>query len=784
MEFYAHMRDVQDGETERQTVKAHLVGTAERAARCLATVGLEKTAYLAGLLHDMGKYTADFQRYLAEGGNRGSVIHTFQGCRYMSEKHGGEWERIYTSEYIAYAIGAHHGLFDCVASDCKIGLKHRAEKDGVSYEEAKRSFFGEISEKEVESLFDGATKEIGRIIGQICDTYADDDEYAFEAGLLARLILSAVIEGDRRDTAAFMSGVTPPDFPEDMTPLWASRLAFAEEKLAKFPCDTPIAKARHEISEACREFAEREPGIYRLNVPTGGGKTLSSLRYALAHARRFNKRRIIFTSPLLSILEQNAAVIREYVGDDGIITEHHSNIVQTDKDNDKLDERELLVQSWDSPIIITTLVQLLCTVLDGKTTCVRRFYALCDSVIVIDEVQTVPAKMLTLFNLAVRFLAEVCGATVILCSATQPSLDKAKHPIPTSPEEIVPYDEGLWEIFRRTEIKELDSRRLEDMPELIRSNMESTDSLLVVCNQKKQAAYLFCETRSQGYKSFHLSAAMCTEHRRNVLSKVREALSRHEKVLCVATQVIEAGVDISFDTVIRLAAGMDSVVQSAGRCNRNGESDSPKPVYVVNCSDENLGMLRDIRRGKDASIALLYEYKTSPESLDNSLFSDKAIDYYYEKFYNDMDENEQDFYIKEKDATVFDLMAENTKYADERCENADDYCLHQAFKTAGQHFSVFDEDTTDVIVPYGEGKKLIEELCSKDCLYNMKHRQEVLDKLNGFTVSLYQYQKKRLEEGNALKAVCDGCALVLAEGFYDENTGLTESQNKLTLWEV
>ena len=129
-------------------------------------------------------------------------------------------------------------------------------------------------------------------------------------------------------------------------------------------------------------------------------------------------------------------------------------------------------------------------------------------------------------------------------------------------------------------------------------------------------------------------------------------------------------------------------------------------------------------------------------------------------------------------------MSLNTKYADERCENADDYCLHQAFKTAGQHFSVFDEDTTDVIVPYGEGKKLIEELCSEDCLYNIKHRQEVFYKLNGYTVSLYQYQKKSLEEGNALRAVCDRCALVLADGFYDENTGLTLSQNKLTLLEV
>ena len=414
-----------------------------------------------------------------------------------------------------------------------------------------------------------------------------------------------------------------------MTPVWAARLAYLEEKLQGKPHNGEIDNARQKISETCGAFAEKASGIYRLNVPTGGGKTLSSLRYALAHAKQFGKKRLIFTSPLLSILEQNAKEIRKFVGDDRLILEHHSNVVQTDTSQDALDECELLVQSWNAPIILTTLVQLLNTLFDGKTTSIRRFQALCDSVIVIDEVQTVPTKLLSLFNLAIQFLSEQCRATVVLCSATQPCVERAEHPLRRAPEEIVPYDEALWATFRRTELQLAGGRRLDELPEMICTLMETTDSLLAVCNKKSEAAYLLEHTRSAEYRSFHLSAAMCMQHRRDVLDEVQAALGRKEKVLCIATQVMEAGVDISFGAVLRLAAGMDSIMQAAGRCNRDRESETPRPVYVVNCTDENLGMLRDIRRGKDATLALTEAFSASSERFDGSLFSAAAIRYYY-----------------------------------------------------------------------------------------------------------------------------------------------------------
>ena len=327
-------------------------------------------------------------------------------------------------------------------------------------------------------------------------------------------------------------------------------------------------------------------------------------------------------------------------------------------------------------------------------------------------------------------------------------------------------------------------RRLEELPELIREKMEETESLLVVCNKKNEAAYLLEETRSPDYHSFHLSAGMCMQHRRVVLVSLQKALAQRERVLCVATQVIEAGVDISFDAVLRLTAGMDSIVQAAGRCNRGGASSAPRPVYAVNCADETLGHLRDIQRGKTATLELLEAFRTEPERFAGDLFSSDAIRYYYRALYRDMAEEAQDYPVDQLGTTLFDLMGTNEKYADEDCTDVEGFVLWQALKTAGQEFSVFDENTTDVIVPYGRGKQLITELCSERCRVDPAYRAALLKEANGFTVSLYSHQKKRLEQENALFPACGGCVWVLADGFYDDTVGLICDQKKQGFMEV
>ena len=785
--YYAHICNRANSTEAKQTVLQHLRGTAKRSAECLRSVGLENAAYLAGLLHDMGKCTQKFQTYLAQRdpSKRGSVIHTFQGCRYVLERYRKPEEELspQVCEILAFAIGAHHGFFDCVDPAGKVGLQYRMDRPDTDQDEAVQAFLAQgIEEAELDRRFHAAKDELGAMIQAIDESNAEDQEYCFQIGLLARLLLSAVIEGDRHDTAAFMNGNSTDSPPAP--PNWQNKLRHMEHKLCSLPSEDAISLARRAISAQCRSFAAEPAGIYRLNVPTGGGKTLASLRYALAHAEGFQKRRLIFTSPLLSILEQNAQVIREYVGEDASILEHHSNVVQVDASKDALDAHELLTQSWDAPIIITTLVQLLNTLFDGKTSSIRRFQALCDSVIVIDEVQTVPAKLLSMFNLAIRFLSERCRATVVLCSATQPCLEKATHGLRTVPRDIVPFDADIWSAFRRTQILCLESERLEELPNRIRLLMEDTGSLLVICNKKGEASYLLEHTRSPAYESFHLSAAMCMQHRRDTVAALRNGLSNGRRVLCISTQVIEAGVDISFESVLRLTAGMDSIVQAAGRCNRNGESRSLRPVFTINCSDERLGMLRDIQRGKDASLELMHAFQADPASFKHDLSSDAAIAYYYQALYRNMDLEEQDYYVAQLDATELDLLAMNTKYT---CNSEDTLklvFLRQAFKTAGQAFSVFDENATDVLVPYGRGKEFIQALCSQRAQYDPAYRADILQKLNGYTVSLYQYQKKQLESAQALTTLCDGSVLALREGHYDAITGVTTAPEKWELWEA
>ena len=622
----------------------------------------------------------------------------------------------------------------------------------------------------------------------ILTKYAEEitsEESYFWFALLARLLLSSVIEGDRRDTAEFMNETHFPAIENDMRLTWATTLQNMERRLAELPNISPIDRARSQFSDICRSFAEHKSGIYRLNIPTGGGKTLSALRYALAHAGKYNKRRIIFTSPLLSILEQNAKVIRQYVGNDDLILEHHSNIIKTTTDGETLSQNELLAENWNAPIIITTLVQLLNTMFSGKTTAVRRFWALCDSIIVIDEVQTVPGRFLSLFNCAVNFLSKVCCATIVLCSATQPCLEKAGHPLLNEPEDIVKYDPELWAPFRRTELISESPRPLNELPELARNILSEADSLLIVCNKKYEAEYLFRELQDNNTKAFHLSASMCTAHRRETTERLREALalcgSDGQKVLCVSTQVIEAGVDISFARVIRLTAGMDSIIQSAGRCNRNGEAPGTAPVRIISCSDENLSHLEDIQRGKDASIQLMNDYSKAPERFDSDLAGDKAISFYYKCLWRDLPAGYQDGPLRDG-RNIFDLLTENTAYCTEEVSGNDRYFLRQAFKTAGDAFHVFEDDTDIAVVPYKDGNDLITEALQWGHDPDLQTLRNWLERAKPYTVTIYHYQKKLLEEGG-MYAIND-VAYILQPEQYSEQTGIVLKPEDMSFLEV
>lgn len=795
MEYPAHIRKV-DGKKYIQTVEEHCRGVAEIAAELLRDIGLEKTVYLAGMVHDFGKFSENFKNYIEKAADgekvqRGSVNHTFAGVRFLLEKHSDEQLSGFSDiilEILAYAVGAHHGLFDCVDDNNNNGFTKRIQKEGIDYLNAAQQFLKICcSEQDIEDLLKQSEKEFFPVFNEIekladnADAKIQNTQITFYIGFLARLILSAIIEADRSDTAQFMNGYSEKTV-KNISEIWINCIKNVEQKLSTMPLDKPINKTRAQISALCAEAGNLESGIYRLNLPTGAGKTLTSLRYALHHALKHNKKRIIFTMPLLSIIEQNAGIIHDYIGNEELILEHHSNIVETDE-NDELDKRELLIESWDVPIIITTMVQLLNTLFAGKTANIRRMQALCNSIIVIDEVQTVPDKMLSLFNLALNFLAKICNATIILCSATQPCFEKTMYPLDKSVKDLITLTKEQETVFKRVRLEYKGEMDCEELADFAAGILEKNNSLLLVCNTKNEAAVMFnllC-SKLKDVKAFHISAGMCTAHRKETIKEMQEALeNKQQKVLCVSTQVIEAGVDVSFARVIRLLAGMDNIVQATGRENRNREFDGLAPGYIVRLKGEFLKGLSEIEAAKNAATNLLVKYKNNPQIYDDDLMSAKAVNEYYKSLYENVKSGYHDFYIESVRDSILNLMSCNGNVDSEKIPEYNKYFMHQALKTAGGLFTVFDESSIDIIVPYDRGAEIIQEVFAvgdKD----YEKLKSILKEAKLYTVSLFKYQKIKLEEQGALIFVPSAGVYILKDGYYDELTGLNLNQSELPL---
>lgn len=795
MEYPAHIRKVDDKKYV-QTVEEHCRGVAEIAAELLRDIGLEKTAYLAGIIHDLGKFSENFKNYIEKAADgekvqRGSVNHTFAGVRFLLEKHSDEQLSGFSDivlEILAYAVGAHHGLFDCVDDNNNNGFTKRIQKEGIDYLNAAQEFLKICcSEQDIEDLLKQSEKEFFPVFNEIekladnADAKIQNTQITFYIGFLARLILSAIIEADRSDTAQFMNGYSEKTV-KNISEIWINCIKNVEQKLSTMPLDKPINKTRAQISALCAEAGNLESGIYRLNLPTGAGKTLTSLRYALHHALAHNKKRIIFTMPLLSIIEQNAGIIHDYIGNEELILEHHSNIVETDE-NDELDKRELLVESWDVPIIITTMVQLLNTLFAGKTSNIRRMQALCNSIIVIDEVQTVPDKMLSLFNLALNFLAKICNATIILCSATQPCFEKTMYPLDKSVKDLITLTKEQETVFKRVRLEYKGEMDCEELADFAAGILEENNSLLLVCNTKNEAAVMFnllC-SKLKDVKAFHISAGMCTAHRKETIKEMQEALeNKQQKVLCVSTQVIEAGVDVSFARVIRLLAGMDNIVQATGRENRNREFDGLAPGYIVRLKGEFLKGLSEVEDAKNAAADLLVKYKNNPQIYDDDLMSAKAVNEYYKSLYENVKSGYHDFYIESVRDSILNLMSCNGNVDSGKIPEYNKYFMHQALKTAGGLFTVFDESSIDIIVPYNRGTEIIQKIFAVgDKDYGKL--KAVLKEAKLYTVSLFKYQKIKLEEQGALIFVSSAGVYILQDGYYDELTGLNLNQSELPL---
>lgn len=381
-----------------------------------------------------------------------------------------------------------------------------------------------------------------------------------------------------------------------------------------------------------------------------------------------------------------------------------------------------------------------------------------------------------MFNCAVNFLSQCCGATIVLCSATQPALDNRHILHGMLPckrlvsEELCTRHASL---FRRTRIEDAGACDMDELAAKAVSLLDAAGSLLIVCNTRREAAELY--RRLAGItrgRLCHLSAGMCMAHRKAVLADITAALQAGQPIICVSTQVIEAGVDISFGAVIRLSAGLDNIVQSAGRCNRHGEYVTPQPVQICQLKNEQLGPLRHIRDAQNALRDLLAEYQRNPAKYSHDLASDQAVRYYFSCLYRDMPLGYQDEPVGEH--TLFELLSTNHQFLP---DNATPYHLNQAFRTAGEWFKVFDDTSSSVIVPYREGAEIIRELADEERSHDTARIRALLSRAKPYTVSASAHQIESMMKCCMLYTLLDDSIYALNDGYYDKNTGMKEGND-------
>ena len=800
-DLLAHIVKI-NGERADQSLKDHCFQTAEYAAEKIEdgpeNGKLYNVRYLAGILHDMGKSRNAAQEYLEEsyrGGNvvRGSVVHTFQGCIYLLEKyHRPEcsvWEKR-TSEIIAYAVGAHHGLFDCVDLDGNNGFIHRLgrSKQDIGYDECKKNFFEQVvNEQTLEKYFYKATEEVQDFCKEVVKHTDRENIIFFQIGLLTRLVLSYVVYGDRRDTSEFMRNIKL----KECEISWDDRIRHFEEKYQKLDDSTELNKVRKEISSQCLKFAERPCGIYRLNAPTSGGKTMAALRYALAHAKKYNKKRVIFIIPLLNVLDQNAKNIRDYLPGHDEILEHHSNVIQdnsADEKNDKkeaLDYFELLTERWSSPIIVSTLVQLLEILFSDKMSAVERMHALCDSVLVIDEVQSLPKRDTAMFNMALNFLGYFCNTTIILSSATLPCLENMDWPLWLSVDpDMVHLTPQQLELFKRCNIVDCivtGGMSWDDCEQFCRELIAKHSSVLMIANTKESARTIYNRLKKDHAdcqcEVVHLSASMCQQHRLDIMEQIKEKLDKIQKkqeddekpIFCVSTRLMEAGVDVSFEAVVSVIAGVDNLNQAAGRCNRSNEYGDFGTIYLINLKEERLNHLKEIKKAQTCTKSVLERMDIEQDSL----IGEAASTLFYEYIYKEM-EKELLYPVKIEGENYNLANLLTGKISTDHNKRNNDYCLRQPFKIIGKTFKVFDDATIDVIVPYKAGKSIIEKIKNSKSVDDIK---KLIKKAKLYTISIYSNEMETLRKHGLVSSVLDGRVWILDKAVYDSGCGFIGTNN-------
>lgn len=780
------LRDENGKIVKIQSLKAHCCSVAELCAQTCKILNLENLGYLTGLLHDMGKSANSVQTHLYNN-TKEIINHASAGMIWLWDKSGNEKYHQLAAQLAGLVIGCHHGeRVDIYAPDGSEPWKKRMDSDQAKdlYKENCEAFFSQcVTLEEVQSRFDKAAEEVKNLYESVFQEEKEaaktpDEAYAnycMQLGLVQRFLFAALIDADWLDSSSWFKDDVINKAPE--IPQWDIITERAEEFFDTLKQTMPIDALRSKISEESKEAGKKaENKVYQMCVPTGGGKTYASARYSLQAANCRGAMRIFYFAPFRSIISQNAEEFKKVLRDDSLLLEHHSDIIP-DTTNEALMKQ---MERWqDVPVIATTMVQFLNTLFAAPRQNVRRMLGLANSILIFDEIQSLPICHTYIFNTAINFLTSRLGCTVVLCTATQPELAGVKYPIRFAEQkDILPKYESEFKQFNRTRLVPVESKKqftAKMLSNFIMDKAKNNNSILTVLNTRYAVEAVFDEVKKAAPKDitvYCLTTNLCPQHRNDIIEAVRNKLKdKNEKVICVSTQLIEAGVNLSFGCAIRGMASLPSAAQTAGRCNRNGET-ACRDVYIVDVDErlENLDNLIDIKQGKLATKRILKEI-----SKDADLLAEDSIKRYYEEFYRENSQKDRMGGIRSKDVEpIFDLLTTNLEairswtQVNEGKKFLAGAFLRQAFGTAEKNFRALEDNTIQVLVPYHkEGKDLIQKFEMAE-----KITGKMLREAERFTVGISETKYDKLEKAGALTKIADGAITVLDESFYDAEKGV------------
>ena len=740
-----------EGRDER--VVDHLREVAEMASGFARAFGAEAQGHTAGKYHDIGKYSREFQRRILDGGPK------------TDHSTAGAWELFKQNmPLLAYCVAGHHG-----------GLP-----DGGTPADAEGSTLFSRMYKAHDGVLPNYSAYLEDIkLVNITLTFPSNMEQSSEIDLFAfsfsaRMIFSCLVDADFLCTERFMNGVSRCGFKSNSMNVLLERL---EEKLSAFyPPKTVLNKTRCKILESCANAASSARGVFSLTVPTGGGKTYASLNFALKHAinEKNNMRRIIYVAPYTAIIEQNAKVFRDVFGKENVL-EHHANF-DFDDLGDLGNRLRLASENWDCPIIVTTTVQLFESLFSNKPSKCRKLHNIAKSVIVLDEAQALPTQQL---QPCVRVLSELVlryGCSVLLCTATQPSLNVLFEQYGCKVREIVSGLQELYKSLKRVEYRYIG--KIDD--DSLAAQLSTCEQVLCVVNSRKQARNVFellcglCGIKDQvGWENhnggenggiFHLSTLMHPAHRKETLSKIRALLKAGKPCCVVSTSLIEAGVDIDFPATYRALAGIDSMVQCAGRCNREGIRSATDSKVVLFEPLTNYALPKDIEQKSSIAKSVMIDAlgkKFADAQDDSGVVCDigklDLIKSYFDQLID----------LRSDNLDARGVLRDLSEFQAFPFPNLDIFLPSIPFADAASKFRIIAEGSHPVVVP---------ELSNENDLYALRHgfaSIETMRRLGRYTVNLYDNDIKAL--GEAIRLISGDTYELLDKALYRGDIGLDVS---------